>query len=119
MKISGKQLEKIIKEEVSRYLRENDPADAAPAADAQQQPANSKEKESPESIKKRVDSVIEKFEAAPGLDSSIAQMGSSTDAAYLLLKYMVQKMGKRVSAQNKILAIKRLYDASKEIADTQ
>ncbi len=114
MKISGKQLEKIIKEEVSRYLRENDAPD-----DQQQQPANSKEKESPESIKKRVDSVIEKFEAAPGLESSIAQMGSSTDAAYLLLKYMVQKMGKRVSAQNKILAIKRLYDASKEIVDTK
>ena len=112
MKISGKQLEKIIKEEVSRYLREND-------AKPQQQPTNSKEKESPESIKKKVDAVIEKLEAAPGLDAALQQIGSTQDTAYLLLKYMVQKMGKRVSSQNKVLAIKRLYDASKEIVDTE
>lgn len=113
MKISGKQLEKIIKEEVSKYLKEQK------EAPQQEKPAKGKEKESPESIKKKVQSVIDKFEAAPGLDSAMQQIGSTQDTAYLLLKYMVQKMGKRVSSQNKILAIKRLYDLSKEIVDTE
>ena len=110
MKISGKELKNIISEEVSKYLKENDGGD---------QPQGEKPQEkgdTPESIKKKVEAVASKIEAAPGLDSALAQMGNTKDGLYGLLKYMINKADK-VTAQNKALAIRQLYQATKDLTE--
>ena len=105
MKISGKELEKIIKEEVSRYLGEEAPTDG-------------EDKGSPEQNDKLTSRTIEKLGEAGGLAAVQRILPNSEEALVSVLSFII-KNAQRVNAQNKANAIRKLFANVKDVANAK
>ena len=103
MKISGKELEKIIKEEVSRFLGEEDAA------------ADGEGGESPEQETLKV---IEKLGEAGGLAAVQRILPNSEDALVSVLSFII-KNAQRVNKQSKANAIRKLFASVKDVANAE
>ena len=106
MKISGKELEKIIKEEVSRYLGE------------EEAPTGGEDKGSPEQDEKLTSRVIEKLGEAGGLAAVQRVLPNSEEALVSVLSFII-KNAQKVNAQNKANAIRKLFANVKDVATAE